>query len=78
MAYNHQDFIAQAIESILMQKTSFDLELIIANDFSSDNTDAIINKIIDTDINAKEKIKYIKNSKNLGMQPNFISAYGFC
>jgi glycosyltransferase involved in cell wall biosynthesis len=78
MAYNHQDFIAQAIESILMQKTSFDLELIIANDFSSDNTDSIIKKIIEKDNNAKEKIKYINNSKNIGMQPNFILAYNHC
>lgn len=78
MAYNHQDFIAQAIEGVLSQKTTFDIELIIANDYSTDNTDSIIKKIIERDNNAKEKIRYINNSKNIGMQPNFILAYNHC
>jgi glycosyltransferase involved in cell wall biosynthesis len=78
LTYNHQDFIAQAIEGVLSQKTTFDIELIIANDYSTDNTDSIIKKIIEKDNNAKEKIKYINNSKNIGMQPNFILAYNHC
>ncbi len=78
LTYNHQEFIAQAIEGVLSQKTTFDIELIIANDYSTDNTDSIIKKIIEKDNNAKEKIKYINNSKNIGMQPNFILAYNHC
>lgn len=78
LTYNHQDFIAQAIEGVLSQKTTFDIELIIANDYSTDNTDSIIKKIIERDNNAKEKIRYINNSKNIGMQPNFILAYNHC
>ncbi len=34
--YNHFPFIAQAIESILMQETSFDFELLIGEDDSPD------------------------------------------
>lgn len=40
--YNHERFIAQAIESVLMQQTSFDFEIIIGEDDSSDNTRTIV------------------------------------
>lgn len=37
-AYNHEKYIAQAIESVLMQKTDFALELLIHDDCSTDST----------------------------------------
>lgn len=40
--YNQADYVAQALESILMQKTSFDFEVIAADDCSTDRTQAII------------------------------------
>ena len=36
--YNHEAYIAQAIESFLAQKTSFEIELLINDDCSTDNT----------------------------------------
>ncbi len=36
--YNHEKFIAQAIEGALMQKTNFDYEILIGEDDSSDDT----------------------------------------
>lgn len=44
MTYNHEKYITKAIESVLMQKTNFDVELVIGDDFSTDNTRTIINK----------------------------------
>ena len=38
MAYNHAPYVAEAIESVLMQETDFDYELIIGEDDSSDGT----------------------------------------
>lgn len=38
ITYNHEAFIAQAIEGVIMQKTTFPLELIIGVDCSTDNT----------------------------------------
>lgn len=71
ITYNHANYIKQAIESILNQETEFDLELIITNDNSPDNTDEIVNDIIKT--NPKGNlIKYFKHEKNLGMMPNFL------
>lgn len=40
--YNHKDFIRESIESILIQKTSFPVEIIIHDDASNDGTKEII------------------------------------
>ncbi len=42
LTFNHERFIAQAIESFLMQKTSFPIEIIIHDDASTDNTGKIV------------------------------------
>ena len=42
LTYNHEKYIAQCIEGILMQKTNFAFELLIHDDASTDNTAAII------------------------------------
>ncbi len=44
ITYNHEKFIAQAIESVLMQKTDFPIELIIGEDCSKDGTRAIVRR----------------------------------
>jgi len=38
ITYNHQDYIKQAIEGVLMQETDFEYELVVSNDNSPDNT----------------------------------------
>ena len=38
MTYNHEKYIAEAIEGCIMQKCQFDFEVIIGDDFSHDNT----------------------------------------
>ena len=40
--YNQEDYVAQALDSILMQKTDFDFEIIAADDCSTDGTQAVI------------------------------------
>lgn len=41
-AYNHESYIAEAIESFLMQKTTFEFEILINDDASTDRTAEII------------------------------------
>ena len=41
ITYNQQTTIRQTLDSILMQKGDFDLELVIGEDCSTDNTRAI-------------------------------------
>lgn len=42
LAYNHADYIAEAIEGFLMQKTDFNFEILIHDDASSDRTAEVI------------------------------------
>ena len=42
ITYNHQDYISQAIEGFLLQKTTFAVEVIIHDDASTDNTAGVI------------------------------------
>ena len=41
ITYNHELYIAQAIEGVLMQKVDFEMELVIGEDCSTDSTRAI-------------------------------------
>ena len=42
LTYNHEKYIAQAIESVLRQKTNFEVELIVGEDSSTDKTREIV------------------------------------
>lgn len=64
--YNSGEFITQAISSILEQ-TFTDFELIISDDCSTDNTQEVIKSYLEKD----NRIKYLQNSKNLGLFPNW-------
>ena len=77
ITYNHENFITQAIESVLEQKTIFPFELVIVNDNSPDNTDDIIVNLINTHPQGK-LIKYHKQVKNIGMMENFAFALNAC
>ncbi len=75
ITYNHERYIAQAIESMLMQKTNFDVEIVIGEDCSTDKTREIC---IDYHARNPEKIKLLLNEKNLGAIPNFIQTLNAC
>lgn len=63
ITYNHEKFIAQAVESVLMQQTNFDYELIIGEDCSTDRTRDII---VDYQKKNPDKIRLLLHEKNLG------------
>jgi glycosyltransferase involved in cell wall biosynthesis len=75
LAYNHENYIAQAIQSILDQKTDLDYELVIGEDCSTDNTRAVIN---DFKERYPHKIKVIENTTNVGMHENFLRTLFSC
>jgi glycosyltransferase involved in cell wall biosynthesis len=70
--YNTEKYIGKAIASILAQ-TFTDLELILVDDASTDNTYAICQKYAEAD----PRIRLYKNEKNLGMMPNWNHALTF-
>lgn len=77
ITYNHDKYIKEAIESVLMQDVGFDIELVIANDCSTDATDAIILELIKTHPKG-HLIRYYNHPNNLGMMANFIFALEQC
>lgn len=77
ITFNHEKYIREAIDGVLEQQTDFPIELILANDCSSDGTGAIIQNILETHPRAGQ-IRYFEHEKNLGMMPNFIFAFEQC
>lgn len=67
VAYNHEEYIAKAIDSVLMQNTDFDYEIVIGEDCSTDNTRNII---ISYGNRYPDKFKLLLNETNLGMHKN--------
>jgi glycosyltransferase involved in cell wall biosynthesis len=74
ITYAHENYIEQAINAVLMQECDFEVELIITNDCSPDNTDGVIKKIIKNHPRSSW-IKYIKHDKNIGMMTNFVFTF---
>ncbi|WP_029035380.1 glycosyltransferase [Salinimicrobium terrae] len=75
LTYNQEEFIAQAIEGVLMQETSFTYQLVIGEDASSDRTRKICEEYAAAN---PEKIKLLPSYRNLGLINNFIRTYKEC
>ena len=67
ITYNHEKYIAQAIESALMQQTSFPYEIVIGEDCSTDGTRDIV---IDYQQRYPDKIRLLPSERNLGGREN--------
>jgi len=75
ITYNHEKYIVQAIESVLMQETNFRFELVIGEDYSTDRTREIVFEY------AKEYpdiITVITSDKNIGMHKNSVRTLNSC
>lgn len=75
ITYNHEKYIAQAIDSILMQKVDFSYEIVVADDASTDKTRAIIQNYSDKN---PGKFKILPIGKNLGITKNYQRAFAAC
>jgi len=73
ITYGHEKYIKQAIEGVFMQVCNFEIELIIANDGSPDDTDKVILDLLSQHPKSFS-VNYIKREKNWGMMPNFVDA----
>jgi glycosyltransferase involved in cell wall biosynthesis len=73
--YNHEKYIAQCIEGILMQKTDFPFEVIIGEDFSTDRTRDIV---LTYQQKYPHKIKILLSEQNLGGPRNSLRIQQAC
>jgi glycosyltransferase involved in cell wall biosynthesis len=69
ITYNHEDFIVEAIESVLDQQLDCTWEFIIADDCSTDKTGEIVEDYAKANPNL---IRKLDNSTNLGAAKNFL------
>jgi glycosyltransferase involved in cell wall biosynthesis len=75
ITYNHEAYIAQAIEGVLMQQSTFPVELVIGEDCSTDRTREIVQGYAGR---YPGKIRLLLNEHNLGSQANFIATLEAC
>ena len=69
--YNHEAFIAQAIESAQKQVCAEPLRIYVGDDASTDGTQAICERYAAQD----KRIVYIRRNKNLGLVNNTLDLY---
>ena len=74
-SYNHEKYIKQCLESILMQKGSFNLEIIIGDDCSSDTTNTILESY---QKKYPQLIRILPNTANLGVTKNLKRCFDAC
>lgn len=75
ITYNHEKFIAQALDSFLAQETDFEYEIVVSDDCSQDETPIILKRYKEL---YPEKIKLILHESNVGMIPNFVTTIKIC
>lgn len=68
ITYNHEKYIEETLAGISIQKVDFPIELIIADDFSTDKTRDIIRKFCES---FPHTVKLIFQEKNVGPGDNF-------
>ena len=67
ITYNQLAYVRQALDSILMQRGPFELEIVVGNDCSTDGTGAIIEEYA---AHHKGIFHLLSQDKNLGMSSN--------
>ena len=73
--YNQEQYIVEALDSILCQKIAAKVRLIVADDSSSDKTIEIIKK---HEAESPFPFVYFENNGNIGMQANYQRAFAAC
>lgn len=72
VTFNHEKFVAQALDSVLMQNVPFSWEIIVADDASTDKTKEIIEMYRRNNTGI---IHFEPRDVNVGIYPNFIRAF---
>tara|TARA_B100000963_G_C22622279_1_gene670560 strand:+ start:1229 stop:2188 length:960 start_codon:yes stop_codon:yes gene_type:complete len=75
ITYNHEQFIAQTIDSVLMQEVDFEFEIVVGDDESKDNTRAILEQY---QLTYPDIINLMPKNKNVGPTKNFAKTLLAC
>lgn len=72
ITFNHANYISECLESILRQKASFEIEILVRDDLSTDNTAQIVKSYVD---NYPGIVRLIVGLKNIGANRNFLETF---
>jgi glycosyltransferase involved in cell wall biosynthesis len=75
ITYNQRRYVAQAIESVLMQQTLFSYELVISDDCSTDGTREICRSFKDR---FPDRIRLVEREANIGAVANYLETFKAC
>lgn len=75
ITYNHEPYIRDAVEGVLMQETEFPIELVVAEDCSSDKTRQIV---LDFQRRYPSVIRVLVSEDNVGPMRNSFRAGNAC
>ena len=75
LAFNHEQFLHQAIESALAQQTEFPFEIVIGEDGSTDQTPEIVRGFADRH---PQQVRALIREQNLGIRDNFRETLAAC
>jgi glycosyltransferase involved in cell wall biosynthesis len=74
ITYNHAPFIRDCLQSVCAQRTSFEFEVVIGEDASSDETLSICRAFAKQD----DRLRLLESRSNKGMMRNFLDTLGSC
>lgn len=72
IAYNQGQYIRECLQSIIDQKTDFEFDIVVGDDFSTDETPRIIQEFSD---NYPGRITPILNKSKIGGTKNYVSTH---
>lgn len=79
VTYNQEKYIKQAIDSVLKQKTTFPVDIIVGNDASTDGTIDVIQSVVNQFVSPiwGGKIIVFNREKNMGIVGNTIDIFRY-
>lgn len=75
LSYNQVDTIGRALDSVLAQKVDCAMEIVVADDCSTDGTDRVVSEYIRR---YPERIRLLPRQSNMGLRANYFDALDHC
>ena len=75
VTYNHERYIAEAVQSALSQRTNFPVEIVIGEDCSTDRTREIL---LDLQRAHPQQIRLLLHEQNIGGPANIAATFAAC
>ena len=73
--YNHAPYLRQAVESVLSQQTSFDFELVLGEDCSTDGTAELCREYA---AKYPGRVRLVTGARNVGWRANYRRTFEAC